>query len=378
MRIGVNTLFLIPGEVGGSETYLRETLTAMAPEAGTTWVLFTNAENDGALRDRFGGRADFAFERLDFRASNRPVRIVREQTELPLRAARARIDVLWSPGYTAPLAYGGRQAVSILDMQYRSHPDDLGPVARLATHLLVSGAARRCGTILAISEFTKSEIVRHTGADPARIHVTPLAANEAFARALPPDELAATRRRHTGSDAPYILCVANTYPHKNVATLVRAFGAMEGRCAHHLVLEGKPRLGEAAVREAVAALRDPSRVHRAAGLPRNELIALYQAADLFVFPSLYEGFGLPVLEAMAAGVPVLAARRGSVPEVGGDAIRYVDGADAAEMAAAAGEMLAEGDAARRVRIDAARVRAAGFSWTETARLTRAALRAAAG
>lgn len=373
MRIGVNTLFLIPGEVGGSETYLCETLRAYATlYPADALVLFTHLENDAFLRERFATFAQVTFVRLNFRASNRYARIVREQTELPAKAARARLDVLWSPGYTAPLLSGLPQVLSILDMQYKRFPRDLTPLARWVTDALVRANARRCRRILTISAFSRAEIAQFTAAAPAKIDVTPLAVDATFAQAIPEPERAALLARLLPGVGPYVLCVANTYPHKNVDTLVRAFGALQFHTPGTLVLVGKPRLGEGAVQAALRALTNPALVRRLERVTAHELAALYQGCSVFALPSLYEGFGLPILEAMAAGVPVVAADIPTTAEVGGDWVRRCDARDPGDLAGAIEAALQEPASARARRAAGARRHALGFTWQQTARLTRAA------
>lgn len=367
MRIGINTLFLIPDEVGGSEIYLCETLKALlAMDAGHEFVLFTGREGHAKLFPMVGNNPGVFFQPLELSAANRYARIIREQTQLPWLARKWKLDVLWSPGYTAPFFAPCPQVVSILDMQYKSHPEDLTFLARLTTNALVQTGARRARRVIAISEFSKAEVTRHTGVSADRISVTPLAASEEFSRAQP-----------TGAEdipGPYILCVANTYPHKNVHALIEAYAALQKDIPHHLVLVGKPRLGEPLAAAAIRRIPDPSRLHRIEALSRERLIALYQHAALFVFPSLYEGFGLPVLEAMMAGTPVLTTRCGSIPEVGGDAVDYFDPGKPGDLADRMRSLLsgAENKTAR------ARARAITFTWAKTAELTLAALRRAAG
>ena len=166
--------------------------------------------------------------------------------------------------------------------------------------------------------------------------------------------------------APYILCVANSYPHKQVHVLVEAFGKIEGQIPHRLVILGRPRRGECAVQEAMTRVSDKTRVTRLDYVDREDLPALYQASSLFVFPSVYEGFGLPVLEAMMAGVPVITTRSGSIPEVGGDAVAYFEAGSSGALAARLKEVLVGGAADLAVNVDQLVKR---FSWAETARST---------
>lgn len=369
MKVAVNTLFLIPGEVGGSEIYLVETLRAViAHHPEISLALITNCENDGWLRERFAASGRCTFHPMALRATNRYARILAEQFVLPAVVRRVKPDLLWSPGYTMPAWAPCRQAVSLLDMQYRTHPEDLSHLARWTTHALVCMAVRRADVILAISEFSRQEVVRETGCPDGRIVVTPLGVDPMFSRDVGPARRADVQARYLGRDVPMILSVANSYPHKNLALLVEAFTDIADRVPHHLLLVGKARRGEAALRAALAAA-PAERVHRAPSAGREDIAALFQLADLFAFPSLYEGFGLPVLEALAAGTPVLATGEGSTREVGGDAATYADGRDRSAWAEALFRLAVNAPAERaRTQIEGPH-RAAIFTWRVTADLT---------
>lgn len=376
MRIGINTLFYIPAEVGGSETYLRETLKAMARDrAGPFLVLFTNRENDAVLRDDLAGCDRVEFRRLHLRATNRWARIAREQLDLPMRVRRAGIDVLWSPGYTPCCAAPCPQVTSILDMQYKTHPEDLTWLARVVTDVLVKAAVRCSRRLITISEFSASEITRHCSVRPGQVVVTPLAVDADFGAAV--DRRTRTAARDTvglGDQAPFLLCVANSYPHKNLDTLVDGFGRLIDDLPHDLVIVGKPRFGELRLRNALARLPDARRVHRVDALERSLLIALFQTADVFVFPSLYEGFGLPVLEAMSAGTPVVTTRHASLPEVGGEHAFFVDPVTPEVIADAIRSVMSISPSERCDRRNAAREWASRFTWSETAEQTKQAFR----
>ena len=367
MRIGVNTLFLIPGEVGGTETYLREVLLALAKSfSDMECILFTNRENDEYLRRIFGEFPHFAFHPLPLRATNRYARIIREQVDLPFRVAGSRVDLLWSPGYTAPIFVSCPQVVTIPDMQYRRYPEDLSFPARIATDLLVRIAARHCDGIIAISEFSRTEILKFTHARKESVRAVHLAADPAFAQPVPEQIKRQRLKTLLNSGKPYMLCVANTYPHKNVHALVDAFGRILDQIPHQLVLVGKPRLGEPEVQAALRKIPNASRFQRLLRVDQEDLITLYQAADLFVFPSLYEGFGLPVLEAMMSGVPVLTTRCGSIPEVGGDKVCYFDQSDATDLAKKMIGMISWENGYRNIWVMEAQKRARHFSWGQTA------------
>jgi len=357
LRLGVNALFYLPGEVGGSETYLLEMLRALTrlPDAPSL-VLFSNHENDGKLR------AEFPIAEViesGVGATSRMARILSEQIQLPRLAKRARVDLLWSPGYTAPAFAPCPQVVSILDMQYKRFPQDVSWLAARTMDVLFPSAARHSDAIVTISEFAKTEIMHFLGTPSEKVTVTLLAADPAFGIPDGPPPKAV-------QGEPYLLCVAHTYPHKNVACLVRAFNRIAETIPHRLVLVGKARLGEP---EVATALKNspPGRVIRLPGLRWRELIALYQGADWLAFPSLYEGFGLPVLEAMCAGTPVLTTREASIPEIGGEVVRYADGRDDSAFSKALFAAIKLPQNERDSLVESAKTRAACFTWETSAR-----------
>ena len=374
IHIGVNTLFLIPGEVGGSETYFCQTLDAICRhdnKAGFT--LFTNSENHSFLKSFFGKYQRVKFSKLNFKASNRFARILREQFELPFKVQRAGVDVLWSPGYTAPAIVNCPQAVTIHDMQYKHHPEDLTWLAMCTTDLLIKMASFRAQNFLTVSEFSKSEIIRYVNIPKKKIHVTYLAADDFADKTLSNDEVTKIVSKWIPTTEKYILTVANSYPHKNLHTLIDALAHIENRIPHRLVIIGKPRLGEGRLIESMLRISNPDRVIRIFGLPRKALFALYRSADLFVFPSLYEGFGLPVLEAMMSMVPVVTTTKASIPEVGGDFVVYVREPSPESFADAIRDVLAWPSNKRYDVVNAAKKWAERFSWEKTASQTLDAL-----
>lgn len=370
MKIGINTLFLIPGEVGGTETYLREILKEIAHSFPAIQVLlFTNRENDTPFRKLFKIHPQFSFCSLPCTATNRYQRIILEQTLLPCYVTRTDIDLLWSPGYIAPFFSSCPQVVTIHDMQYKRYPEDLTFPARLATEILVRVAVARTSRIIAVSDFSRREIIHFTKANKEKVTVVHEAADPAFARLIPEDIKRQKLKKLIPSEKPYILCIANTYPHKNVYALIEAFGRIQEKVSHRLVLVGKPRLGEPEVQAALRSVPDASRVQRLMQVNYEDLSSLYQGADLFVFPSLYEGFGLPVLEAMMSGIPVLTTRCGSIPEVGGDTVSYFDHTSSVDLARQILHIVSWKSDYRKTQIMEAQKRACRFSWQQTAAKT---------
>lgn len=376
MKIAVNALFLVPGQVGGTETYLRRTLAAMparlAPDEEL--LVFANAENAELLAADLREAPRTTVVATGLRAASRVRRVLFENRTLPRALASAGADVLWNPGNAAPLRAPCPQATTVHDMQYRRFPEDFPPVALAAMRLLVPAAVRRSARTIAVSVFSRSEILSLVpGADPGRVVAVPEAADPFFAADVPGETVAARALALSGGAEPLLLVVSNSYPHKSLETAVRAFGLLQGEFPHRLLVVGRPRRGEPALAAALAALPDPSRAARLDYASREDLAALYRAADLLLFPSRYEGFGLPVLEAMSAGLPVVAAPEGSVPEVAGDAARFARAGDAGDFARAARELLSDPGARARLA-EAGRTRAARFSWERTAERTLGVLR----
>lgn len=370
MHLGINTLFLIPGQVGGAETYLREVLQAMLllrPELAVT--LFTNHENDAYFRERVSGHDQVTLISTGICASNRFSRIIREQTQLPQCVRQAGVDLLWSPGYTCPAVCPCPQVTSILDMQYKHHTEDFTPTALMATRLLVALAARRSARVITISQFSAREIHTFLKLPMDRIHPTLLGVDPAFGVPLDASRREECLARWVPARRPFILAVSNTYPHKQMHLAVEAFDRIKKDCPHSLLVVGQPRLGENAVTTAITRADAGDRIQRIHYLDRESLVALYQAADAFVFPSVYEGFGLPVLEALMAGTPVVATRCGAVPEVGGDCVTSFEAGSVDGLCAGLKDVLAWDGARRAVFKTKAQAHASRFSWSRTAQQT---------
>ena len=350
MHVGVNTLFLIPREVGGTEIYVRSVLPALcALDPALRLTVFTNREN----HDSFA-----AYDRvpIDVAATSRPRRIIAEQFALPRAATRAKIDVLYSPGYTAPLRTPCPQVVTIHDTQFLDFPEDFPWLSRMAQRAIVGGAARRAGAITTVSEFSRGRIAERFRVPREKIVVAHSALSGLFAQPQP-----------CSQPRPFLLYIANTYPHNNAARLVRAFDRIKDAIPHALVICGQPREGEPPPHPRV------KRIHYIA---YEELIGMARAADLMVFPSLYEGFGRPVVEAQEAGTRVIASRSAAVPEIGGDGATYFDGEREEDIARAILDALHEPADVRADFIARGRENAKRFTWEACANQTLSALCAA--
>jgi glycosyltransferase involved in cell wall biosynthesis len=282
-----------------------------------------------------------------------------EQLALPLLARRA--DLVYCPANLAPLA-SRRNAVVIHDLAALAHPEWYGRAYAAWQRLVLPAVARRARLVITVSRFSRDEIVERLGVPEAAVAVIPNGVSEAFSPSADPEPARTALRL----DRPYVLALATRSARKNVAVLGDAAVAL-GRAGIELVTAGGGR----------GYLRGgETPPGRALGyVPERLLPGLYAGALALAMPSLYEGFGLPCLEAMASGTPVVAADRAALPETCGGAALLADPGDP-EAFAAALLHAATHEAERAWLIDAGRERAAGFGWQRTAELTDAALGAA--
>jgi glycosyltransferase involved in cell wall biosynthesis len=259
--------------------------------------------------------------------------------------------------YVVPPAYRGPALVTVHDLSFEEHPRLMSLRDRFFFRTLVPRSARRAERVLAVSERTKRDLVEHYKIAEGKIVVTPNGVDPIFR----PDG-------DTPARPPYVLFVGGIQPRKDPMSAIEALGRLNGDLS--LVLVGAEKRGGNEVRSAIRRLGLEQRVELAGHLEHDELAALYRGAACLVFPSRYEGFGLPVLEAMASGTPVVAASAGAVPEVAGDAAVLVAPGDPAALAAGIERALSD----RHRLVTAGLDRARQFSWAETARLTLATYR----
>jgi glycosyltransferase involved in cell wall biosynthesis len=245
-----------------------------------------------------------------------------DQVSLPLQLARDRISVLLSPYYKGPLYPPCPVVVSIHDLYFIQYPRKRWPAYGALTTRLARLYARRAAAIIADSEYSKRSIVERLGVSPGKVTVIPVGLGPEFKPELL-TESAATRY---GIVPPYILYVGNFQPHKNLPRLIRAYANLGKslRDTHQLVLSGGDMERRQALEGLVRELGIVDRVRFPGLIEDSHLPAVYSGCALFVLPSLEEGFGLPALEAMACGAPVVAGNRAAIPEVVGKAAMLVD------------------------------------------------------
>lgn len=364
MHIGLNLVFLVPGETGGMETYARELIPALLREREDLRVTaFINRESLAAGEGPWTELAESVLMPVSARRRTDWVR--GEQLLLPGLAARAGVDVLHSLGSTAPFWGRVPRVVTIHDVIYRIYPEAHFGMRSVGMRMLVPLSARRSRRIIAPSASTESDLVRLLHVPESRIDVVPMGVAPASESA---SDLADVRRRYELGDTPIVLTTSAKRPHKNLPRLLEAWALIPPERRGILLLSGYPTPHEGELRALAEHLGIAADTRFPGWIPTPDLEALYRLARCFVFPSLYEGFGLPVLEAMARGVPVACSDRASLTEVAGRAARMFDPESPRSIADAIDEILSSGDLAERLR-EAGREQARRFSWSATARGT---------
>jgi glycosyltransferase involved in cell wall biosynthesis len=356
-HVGLNLVFLVPGETGGMEVVAR----ALVPELvrAAPGVRFT------AFVGRDARDVDLGVDRvvLPVSASNRLDWVRGEQLVLPRAAARAGCDLVHSLASTAPSAGPFRRVATIHDLNYLVVPEAHFGARALGMRVLVPLAARRSDRIVAVSHNTRDDLVQRLGVAPEKVDV--VANGLGRPPSVTPTAAGELRGRLALGDRPVLLCLSAKRPHKNLTGLLDALALLAPERRPVTVLPGYRTEHEAELRERAARLGVAEDVRFEGWMPDEDVEGLFALASAFAFPSFYEGFGLPVLEAMARGVPVACADRSSLPEVAGDAALLFDPDDPAAIAAAIARLLEDRPLAARLA-EAGRRQAAGFTWERAA------------
>jgi glycosyltransferase involved in cell wall biosynthesis len=351
MRVGIDVRKLGDGGIG---EYIRETLTALRVLRPDLEIVAFGAAD---------GRALLPLDDVEWVTSAAGKYSLAEHVALPLAARGRGLDLFHAPHYVLPLGLAVPAVVTVHDLIHVLFPRS--PLHRLYARFMIGAACRRARRVITVSETTARDLERHFAVPAERLRVVP---NGVASRFRPLEREAVDGALAAlGIERPYVLFVGNCLPHKNVETLVRAW-AMLPASRPTLVLCGKGFDGSAAVAAAIATARAVGRVvivDRARG---EELVALYNGAELLASTSLYEGFCLPVIEAFACGTPVLAPDAGAVPEVADGAALLVS---PRRVDTIAGEMyrLLNDQELRKELVERGRQRAARFSWERAAEST---------
>jgi glycosyltransferase involved in cell wall biosynthesis len=348
--------------MSGLETYARELTSALLeerPDVRITAFVNREAASDATWRDLVPTITVPVYGR------RRSAWVRGEQLLLPRQAQRAGVDVMHSLASTAPTWGSFARVVTIHDVIYRIHPDAHG-WRSLALRALIPLAARRSHRVIVPSHSSERDLVRLLKVPREKIDVVSNGIGAPPAARWPSED--DLRRRYELGSRPIVLTVSLKRPNKNLTRLLDALALIPSDRRPVLVLAGHVTAYEQTLREHAARVGVGRQTRFLPWLPPEELEGLYRAATAFVFPSLYEGFGLPVLEAMTRGVPVACSNRGALAEVADDAALTFDPERPRDIAAAVDRLLF--DPGERERLSrAGAVNAARYSWAETARKT---------
>jgi glycosyltransferase involved in cell wall biosynthesis len=344
VRIALDSTLIRPDRLTGVERYSLALVRGLAALAPGEIVLFRRPDAPAAL-------TSLAVEQ---HVAPWTSRIPNEQGWLPLAARHARVDLLHTLAFPTPLLWRGPAAITVHDATRWLHPDSVSMGMRYYYGPLYRQSLRRAAAVFTVSESSRNDLVRAVGLPPERIHVTRNGVEPIFSQARAPE----------GPRTPYLLAVGTLEPRKNLPALLEAFRALrrDGRDLD-LVLVGRQGwqhslpLGDLA-----------PHVRLTGAVADADLAALYAGASCFVLPSIYEGFGLPLVEAMASGTPAVASDIPALREVGGDAVRYASPDDPAALARTIAAVV-DDRAGSKERALRARERALGFTWEACARAT---------
>ena len=363
LRIGINALYLIPGAVGGSEIYLRSLLPALAAiDDVNQYFVFTNRETSP---DLVPDAPNFTVRRQHVKATNRPARILWEQASLPAEISRLALDVMLNAGFTAPLFSPCPQVTVFYDLQHKRHPEYFRWMDLPAWKLLLWGAVKRSRIVIAISHATAVDLKRYYGLPDRKVRTVNLGVDPRFA--------AVRQRRHPEK---FLLTASTLHPHKNLDGLLRAFAKFRAaRPDFRLTVCGMHGFYTEQLMALRASLGIQDSVDFPGWVPRDQVYDLYARAWACVFPSKFEGFGLPILEALAAGVPTACSNIEPIATLAGDAAVKFDPGRVDSMVEAM-LTVADDDALRARLAEAGPRQAAPYSWEATARGTLDALIAA--
>jgi glycosyltransferase involved in cell wall biosynthesis len=294
-----------------------------------------------------------------------PLRILWEQLAQPWAMRDAGVDLIHEPAFVGPQTSNRPYVVTVHDLSFLLYPHGFRALNRTYLRIFTQLSVRRAQRVIAVSESTKRDLVQCYGIPPGKVDVIYNGKDAAF-RQLPAGEVAGFQAEQ-GLPERFILFVGTLEPRKNVARLIEAYARLSSDRPPLMLIGGRGWLYDD-VFARVEALNLSDEVHFVGYVPAEDLPRWYNAASLFVYPSLYEGFGLPPLEAMACGTPVVTSTASSLPEVVGDAGLLVDPTDTEELASAMGLVLADAGLREEMR-GAGLARARDYSWRRTAQHT---------
>jgi glycosyltransferase involved in cell wall biosynthesis len=364
MKILLNFVHLVSDRLGGSWIYSYNLLKGLVNVHGPAGItVLTNPTTSERIRS-----SGVAVQEIPLDATSRIRRVLWEQRELAGYVESIRPDVFHGVGNTIPLNLRCPTVVTIHDFQYEYFPGNFPLLRRLYLSLIVPRSLRSASAAIAISQATKDDAVQFTHVDGGRVSVIYEAGLTDSERELDWRKIDLVEK--FGIRQPFLLTVGSLLPHKNMKRLIEAFARMAPKIPHDLVVVGEPFGRSSDLEETVrrSLAMNAQRVRQIGFVERPELLALYRAADVYIFPSLFEGFGIPALEAMECGCPVAASGISCLREIIGDAGVYFDPLHPEDISKKILDLLASRDERDRLK-EAGGKRASMYSWDNMARET---------
>ena len=317
-RIGINLLFINPKLLGGSVVYAKNLIEEISNIDKTNdYYIYINKESK---KLKFNIGSNFKIRVLNFNYSSVYLRYFWEQFILPFYLFKDKIDLIHSPGYVTPILSTVKKVVSILDINYKGHSNNMKFTKRILLGIMVNLSARVSNSIITISEFSKKQIIKHTNSKAHKINVTLLSGSSDLNISNNITEELIKSKYRINSD--YIICFGGSSPHKNILKLIKSIkNILINKSNLKLVIVGYVNNE---IYDNIKKLKLEDCVITTGFIPDEDVNPLISYAKVFIFPSLYEGFGIPLLDAQSCGVPVVSSNAGSLTEVGGSETYYFD------------------------------------------------------
>ncbi len=367
-RVGIDVTAAVT-QGGGIGRYTRELVkAAVALKSEFHFALFSARPPDPPpVPDPVPEASHVSYRRLPFHERWLYRLWYRLRLPLPVQLATGRIQLFHSPDFVLPPLFGRIPSLlTVHDLSFIHFPEVYPPPLVAYLNQVVPWSIGRASHVLADSAATRQDLIALWQVPPEKITVLHAGVDTVFRPVADPHRREAVRRRYDLGDKPLLLAVGTLQPRKNYELLLRAFQPLVSSWPHHLVIAGGSGWLYAGLRQLIAELGLDERVHLPGFIDDADLPALYSEATLYLLPSLYEGFGLPLLEAMACGAPALAANTSSLPEVAGDAALLLDPRDPAAWTSAMHRLLLDRQA-RAAMTGAGFVQARRFTWRQAAR-----------
>lgn len=360
-RIGINLLYINPKLAGGSVTYALKLLKEISIlDKQNQFVIYINKECENI---NFNVGSNFTIRVLKFEYSSVYLRYFWEQFILPFYVFKDKIDLLHSLGYVTPLFTTAKKVVSILDINYKGHSNNMSAIKRFLLGSMINLSAKFSKKIITISDFSKKQIVEYTKANSNKVIVTLLSGSSDIF--YTENLTSASIFKRYNIDNKYIIAFSSPSPHKNIEGLIVAVEEIFKNTPNlKMVLVGHQNKSQN-LKNSIQKHKLSKNIIFTGFVPDEDIEPLLSNAELFVFPSLYEGFGIPLLDAQACRVPVVSSNAGSLPEVGGDAVLYFNPENIIDMRNAISKVLEDDSFANDI-VEKGLENRLKFSWKKTA------------